>query len=175
MRVTVENSISEPHYGVMHDVVLDVMMRPTTEAPMQPILSLNSPPDVSAEQRASIELLKRIRKLRWIGEEGEALRRDSSSKPNRGETMEVNKLGAGIALAVTLALISGLCALAFVLAPDATLDFFSAFMHGLDLKAIKSHEPISFGRVLFGMIGLSIVGFIVGFVFAWIYNVVNRQ
>ena len=30
------------------------------------------------------------------------------------------------------------CAVAFLLAPDATLDFFSAFMHGLDLKAVKS-------------------------------------
>ena len=44
-------------------------------------------------------------------------------------------------------------------------DFFGAFMHGLDLKAIKSHGPISFARVLYGVIGLSIVGFIVGFVF----------
>jgi hypothetical protein len=159
----------------MHDVVLHVMKRPTTEAPMEPILSVNNPPDVSTEQRTSVELLKRIRKLRWIGEEDDALRRNSASEPNRGETMEVNTLGAGIALAVTLALISGLCALAFVIAPDSTLDFFSAFMHGLDLKSVKAAAPLSFGRVLYGMIGLSIVGFIVGFVFAWTYNVINRQ
>ena len=89
--------------------------------------------------------------------------------------MEVNTLGSGIALAITLALVSGLCAVAFVLVPDATLDFFGAFMHGLDLKAIKSGGPVSFGRVLYGMIGLSIIGFIVGFVFAWTYNVINRQ
>jgi len=88
---------------------------------------------------------------------------------------KVNTLGAGIALAVTLALISALCAIAFVLAPDATLDFFSAFMHGLDLKAVKSAAPISFGRVLYGLIGLSIVGFIAGVVFAWIYNAISRQ
>src|SRR3990172_12676074 len=114
---------------------------------MAPILSISDPPDVSAEQRASIELLMRIRKLRWIGEEDEALRRESSSAAlNRGETMDkVNTLGAGIALAVTLALISALCAVAFMLAPDATLDFFSAFMHGLDLTAVKSTTPISFG------------------------------
>jgi 2TM family of unknown function (DUF5676) len=144
---------------------------------MEPILSVNNPPDVSAEQRASIELLMRIRKLRWIGEEDEALRRESSSAAlNRGETMDkVNTLGAGIALAVTLALISALCAIAFVLAPDATLDFFSAFMHGLDLKAVKSAAPISFGRVLYGLIGLSIVGFIAGVVFAWMYNAISRQ
>ena len=70
---------------------------------MEPILSVNSPPDVSTEQRASVELLKQIRKLRWIGEEDEALRRHSSSEPNRGETMEVNTLGAEFALAVTFA------------------------------------------------------------------------
>jgi hypothetical protein len=35
---------------------------------------LNQRPDVSAEQRASSALLKRIRKLRWIGMEDEAER-----------------------------------------------------------------------------------------------------
>ena len=159
----------------MHDEALHAMERPT-EAPMEPILSVNNPPDISAEQPASIELLMRIRKLRWIGEEDEALRRESSSASNKGKTMDkVNTLGTGIALAVTLALISALCAIAFVLAPDATLDFFSAFMHGLDLKAVKSVAPISFGRVLYGLIGLSIVGFIAGVVFAWIYNAISRQ
>ena len=88
---------------------------------------------------------------------------------------KVNALGAGIALAVTLALVSALCAVAFVLAPDATLDFFSAFMHGIDLKSVRSAAPLSFARVLYGVIGLSIIGFIVGFVFAWTYNIINRQ
>jgi len=87
----------------------------------------------------------------------------------------VNTLGAGIALAVTLALISAACAIAFVLAPEATLDFFGAFMHGLDLKPVKAAAPLSFGRVLYGIIGLSVVGFIAGFVFAWTYNVFSRQ
>ena len=88
---------------------------------------------------------------------------------------KVNTLGAGIALAATLALISALCAVAFVLAPDTTLDFFSAFMHGLDLKAVKSAAPLSLGRVFYGLIGLSIVGFIAGAVFAWTYNAISRQ
>ena len=88
---------------------------------------------------------------------------------------KVNTLGAGVALAATLALISALCAVAFALAPDATLDFFGAFMHGLDLKSVKAAAPLSFGRVLYGIIGLSVVGFIAGFVFAWTYNVFSRQ
>ena len=88
---------------------------------------------------------------------------------------KVNPLGAGIALAATFALLSALCALAFVVAPDATIDFFSAFTHGLDLKSVKSPAPLSVGRVLYGIIGLSIIGLITGFVFAWTYNVINRQ
>jgi 2TM family of unknown function (DUF5676) len=68
-----------------------------------------------------------------------------------------------------------LCALAFVLAPDGTIDFFGAFMHGLDLNSVRSTAPIRLGRVLYGVIGLSIIGFIAGFVFAWTYNLINRQ
>jgi hypothetical protein len=48
-------------------------------------------------------------------------------------------------------------------------------MHGLDLKPVKAAAPLSFGRVLYGIIGLSVVGFIAGFVFAWTYNVFSRQ
>ena len=88
---------------------------------------------------------------------------------------KVNALGAGIAVAVTFALLSILCALAFVLVPDGTIDFFGAFMHGLDLNSVRSAAPIRLGRVLYGVIGLSIIGFIAGFVFAWTYNLVNRQ
>ena len=41
---------------------------------MQMILDRQKRPDVSAEQRRSSELVKRIRKLRWMGLEGEAER-----------------------------------------------------------------------------------------------------
>jgi 2TM family of unknown function (DUF5676) len=88
---------------------------------------------------------------------------------------KVNALGAGIGFAVTFALLSVLCAIAFVIAPSGTIDFFGAFMHGLDLNSVRSTAPIRLGRVLYGVIGLSIIGFIAGFVFAWIYNLVNQQ
>jgi len=35
-------------------------------------LQTNNAPDVSPEQKAAVELVKRIRKLRWIGMEDEA-------------------------------------------------------------------------------------------------------
>jgi hypothetical protein len=84
-------------------------------------------------------------------------------------------LGTGIGLAVTFAFLSILCAIAFAVAPDATINFFGAFMHGLDLNAVKSTAPLTLGRVLYGVIGLAIIGFIAGLVFAWTYNVVSRK
>jgi hypothetical protein len=86
----------------------------------------------------------------------------------------VNKLSVlsvGIALGVTLALMSMLCALAFAIWPDATLDLFGAFTHGLDLSAVKSTAPMSPGRVLYGVLGVGVVGLVAGVVYASIYNV----
>ena len=84
-------------------------------------------------------------------------------------------LSTGIGLAVTLAFLRILCAIAFAVAPDATINFFGAVMHGLDLNAVRSAAPLTLGRVLYGVIGLAIVGFVAGLVFAWAYNAVIRK
>lgn len=86
-----------------------------------------------------------------------------------------NPLGTGIGLAVTFAFLSILCAIAFAVAPDATINFFGAFMHGLDLNAVRSTAPLNLGRVLYGVVGLAIIGFLAGLVFAWTYNTVTRR
>lgn len=85
---------------------------------------------------------------------------------------KLSTLSVGIALGVTLGLMSMLCALAFAIWPNATLDFFGAFTHGLDLNAVRSTAPMSLGRVLYGVVGLGIVGLVAGLVYALIYNVV---
>ena len=85
---------------------------------------------------------------------------------------KLNTLSTGIALGLTAALASVLCALAFAISPDATLDFFAAFMHGVDLTAVKSSTPIGIGRALYGVIGLGILGFVAGIAYASIYNAV---
>ncbi len=84
----------------------------------------------------------------------------------------LSTFATGIALAITFAFMSVLCGLAFFLWPEATLDFFAAFMHGVDLKAVKSAVPISLGRALYGVVGLGVVGFLAGVVLAWAYNAV---
>jgi hypothetical protein len=85
---------------------------------------------------------------------------------------KVSTLSVGVAVGVTLALMSMVCALAFATWPDATLDFFGAFMHGLDFSTVKSAAPMSLGRALYGVFGLGVVGLLAGVVYASIYNVV---
>ena len=89
-----------------------------------------------------------------------------------------NKLSigaTGIALATTFALMSALCALAFFVVPEATLDFFGAFMHGLDLNTVRAAAPTSLIRVLYGVVGLGVVGFVAGVMFASAYNATNGR
>lgn len=88
---------------------------------------------------------------------------------------KVDPIATGSALAITLAILSALCALAFAMSPDATLNFFSAFMHGLDFTPIRAAAPIALPRVLYGVIGLAVVGFVAGVVFASTYNVIRRR
>ena len=84
---------------------------------------------------------------------------------------KLSVLSVGIALGVTSALMSMLCALAVAIWPDAAFDFFGAIMHGLDLSAVKSTTPLSPGRALYGVVGLGIFGLLAGVVYASIYNV----
>jgi hypothetical protein len=85
---------------------------------------------------------------------------------------KLSTLAVGVALGVTLALLSMMCALAYAIWPDRTLDFFGAFTHGLDLSTVKSTAPMSAGRALYGVVGLGIVGLVAGVVYASIYNIV---
>ncbi|MBN9269362.1 MAG: hypothetical protein BGO93_11195 [Mesorhizobium sp. 65-26] len=85
---------------------------------------------------------------------------------------KLSVLSVGFALGVTLALMSMFCALAFAIWPDATLDFFGAVTHGLDLSAVRSTAPMRAGRLVYGVLGLGVVGLVAGVVYASIYNVV---
>lgn len=87
----------------------------------------------------------------------------------------INAIAAGSALAVTFAALSAVCAVAFLIAPGATLDFFGAFMHGIDLRSVRSTAPISLSGALVGIVGLAVIGFVAGVVFATVYNAIGGR
>ena len=81
---------------------------------------------------------------------------------------KLNPKGIGIALAAVTFILSILCLLAVLLLGDSSMNFFNLFFHGIDLSSIKTTPNIAQG--LIGTIVLTIAGFIVGWIFALIYN-----
>jgi hypothetical protein len=87
---------------------------------------------------------------------------------------KLDTLRVGLSAAITAAILSALCAAAFAAWPDATIEFFNSWMHGLDLGKARSTAPITIGRVVYGVIGIAIVGFVSGVVFASVHNSMRR-
>lgn len=67
----------------------------------------------------------------------------------------------GAAAAVAFSLLFSLCALAFMLAPEGTLDFFNSWFHGLDLRLLRPQggRGLTLGQYLYGLVGVAVVGF----------------
>ena len=78
---------------------------------------------------------------------------------------KLNPLSVGLATAITLAVINTLCAAVVALWPDATLNIINSFAHGLDLRTLKSTEPLDLSRFFVGLISIGVIGFIAGVVF----------
>lgn len=88
---------------------------------------------------------------------------------------KLNPCRVGGALALTVALFYIVCAVAVLMLPVATFDFFNAWMHGLDLTMLKSDQAMSMGRLAYGLFGATLVGFLSGVVFAWCYNLLGKM
>lgn len=87
---------------------------------------------------------------------------------------KLQPLHVGAALALTAALLNVLCALLVLLFPDGSIDFVNAWSHGLDLRSIKSVRPATWESFGYGLIGVALVAFVVGTVFAGCYNLLAR-
>ncbi|MEK6952104.1 MAG: DUF5676 family membrane protein [Nanoarchaeota archaeon] len=75
----------------------------------------------------------------------------------------------GIALALTLGILSIVCLLLVLIAPSFALSLFGSFMHGIDLTKIAVTPSLS-GKTLLGLIVAVVGGYIIGAIFAAIYN-----
>jgi hypothetical protein len=81
----------------------------------------------------------------------------------------------GAALAITFAVVYVLCAAAFAAAPGATLEFFNAWFHGLNLAELQAGaKPFTVGVFVYGLVGVTGFGFVCGVLFAASYNLLRR-
>ena len=80
----------------------------------------------------------------------------------------------GSALAITAVLLNGICAALIALWPAESISFSNAWMHGVDLQLIRATAPPTLGGFFYGLIALAAISFVVGVVYAWVYNALYR-
>jgi len=78
------------------------------------------------------------------------------------------------ALAITAVLLNLVCAATVALWPAEAISLANSWMHGLDLQPIRATAPMSLGGFIAGSVTLAAVSFIVGSVYAWVYNGLHR-
>ena len=73
-----------------------------------------------------------------------------------------------LSLATVAWIISIVCALLILIAPQATTNLFGAIFHGIDINQIT--KPITLVGALIGTIEVIVIALIVGWLFATVYN-----
>lgn len=81
----------------------------------------------------------------------------------------------GAALALTIAVGYSACALIFGLWPEATVPFLNALFHALDFSPLDTGAPWPLAAFVFSLLALTIWGFLVGTLFAWLRNCLGRS
>lgn len=87
---------------------------------------------------------------------------------------KLNPWGTGGATALTAAVISVVCAVAVYLFPDGTVNFVNSWTHGLDLTMLRSEMPWTLSSLAYGLFNVTLTGFLIGALFAFLYNLVGR-
>lgn len=80
----------------------------------------------------------------------------------------------GIALALIFGIISLICLVLVLIAPTFALNLFGSFMHGVDLTKIAITPTIG-GKTLLGFVTALVGGYLIGIIFAAIYNKFAKQ
>ena len=90
---------------------------------------------------------------------------------------QLNPWIIGCAASITFSIVFTVCALAVVLFPDDTISFFNAWFHGLDLTLLKPSggRPLTIGQFVYGLFGVAATSFVVGTLFAAVYNLIRPR
>lgn len=84
----------------------------------------------------------------------------------------LNPWVVGGALGLTVGVFYGVCAAALALWPVATVNFFNAWVHGIDLRLLvpAGGRPITWVGMVCGLTGVTLTAFLFGALYAWIHN-----
>lgn len=84
--------------------------------------------------------------------------------------MKHDPIATANAMAATVAFIAVVCALAIILAPEVSMGIAQSWFHGIDLNKVRTSVNPSLGSLLYGWITATIGGWVMGYVFARVYN-----
>lgn len=74
---------------------------------------------------------------------------------------KLNSWAVGAAFTITFVAVYALCAAAFAVTLAATIDFFNAWFHGLNLAGLQvGAKPFTFGVFVYGVAGIAAVAFV---------------
>jgi len=83
--------------------------------------------------------------------------------------MKKNPTATAHAAAITTAVIYVVCALLVIIAPDFSINVAQAWFHGLDITKISAYN-VTVGSFVWGLITSTAGMWIVGYIFAHLYN-----
>ncbi len=90
----------------------------------------------------------------------------------------MNKLNPKVT-ALTLGSVSSIvyiaCVSLFAIAPRAGMSLANTMMHGIDLTSIMRVTMAPLGTILTGLVEIAILGYLVGWLFAVMYNYFAKQ
>jgi len=75
----------------------------------------------------------------------------------------------GLALGITTAVIYTLCSFFITVLPSLSLKIFNIWFHGMDLTRLATSK-ITLNAFILGLVTLTLVSYLTGILFAWIYN-----
>lgn len=86
---------------------------------------------------------------------------------------KLNPWRVGSATALTGAVVNMVCAFAVYMFPVATISFVNSWAHGFDLNILISRTLLTFDGIASGILNVTLTGFLIGVLFAFLYNLVG--
>lgn len=84
---------------------------------------------------------------------------------------KLNVKRVALSLAYVASIVYIACAILIAIAPTTIVNIFGALFHGIDISQIASTPSI--GRTILGLVEIFVLGAVVGWLFAKIYNKVK--
>ncbi len=86
----------------------------------------------------------------------------------------LNKKVVGLTLGTTSTIVYVICSIWYNIAPKSLIGYGNYLFHGIDLDSITS-KTVTFSSIIIGLVLIFISGYLIGTLFAMLYNYFNKK